>query len=381
MSSLEIQPIGRSKRDLSRFFDIADRIYKGDPNWVAPLRDDVAKVFSDKNPFFLHAELQLFVARREGRDVGRIAAVVDRHHNEFHQEKTAFFGFFECEDDSVTAGSLFDAAASWARDRGMNILRGPANPSLNDEAGLLVDGFDSPPVLMMTYNPRFYVPLVEGAGFRKAKDLLAYWFEIAREPLDRLQRLVGRFARSEPNIVIRNVSKSGLKRDLPKIREVYNAAWEKNWGFVPMTPEEMDFMAQRLKPLLAEDLLFLAEMRHPDGRLEPIAFMLVLPDYNTAIQPLKGRLLPFGWLKFLLGLKRIRSIRVVTLGIKKDYRMRGIQAVMFEHGLRASLKRGYTGCEVSWLLEENDLVIRSVRLWGGKLYKTYRMYEREVDSR
>jgi hypothetical protein len=318
------------------------------------------------------------VARREGRDVGRIAAVVDRNHNEFQGEKTGFFGFFECENDPVTAGLLFDAAAAWARDRGMKILRGPANPSMNDEAGLLVDGFDSPPVLMMTYNPRFYVSLVEGAGFRKAKDLLAYWFDIEREPLDRLQRMAGRLARKEPNIAVRNVSKSGLKFDLPKIREVYNAAWEKNWGFVPMTPEEMDFMAERLKPLLAEDLLFLAEIRHPDGRVEPIAFLLALPDYNTAIQPLGGRLLPFGWLKFLLGLKRIRAIRVVTLGIKKDYRMRGIQAAMFEHGLRASLKRGYAGCEVSWLLEENDLVIRSVRLWGGKLYKTYRMYEKEL---
>jgi hypothetical protein len=377
---ISIEPIGRSRKELNRFFDVADRIYQGDPNWVAPLRDDVAKVFSDKNPFFEHAELQLFVARREGRDVGRIAAVLDRNHNEFHEEKTAFFGFFECENDPATAGALFEAVASWAKVRGMNILRGPANPSLNDEAGLLIDGFDSPPVLMMTYNPRFYVSLVEGAGFRKAKDLLAYWFEIAREPLDRLQRLAGRFARSEPNIVIRNVSKSGLNRDLPKIREVYNAAWEKNWGFVPMTPEEMDFMAQRLKPLLEEELLFLAEIRHSDGRLEPIAFMLVLPDYNTAIQPLKGRLMPFGWLKFLLGMKHIRTIRVVTLGIKKDYRMRGIQSVMFEHGLRASLKRGYTGCEVSWLLEENDLVIRSVRLWGGKLYKTYRMYEKELTA-
>ena len=260
----------------------------------------------------------------------------------------------------------------------MTVLRGPANPSLNDEAGLLVDGFDWPPVVMMTYNPRYYVSLLEGAGFQKAKDLLAYWFEIARDPLDRLARLAKRVSQKEPNIIVRTVSKSALKSDLPKIREIYNAAWEKNWGFVPMTPEEMDFMAERLKPLLAEDLLFLAEMHHPDGRIEPVAFMLNLPDYNTALAPLKGRLLPFGWLKFLLGLKRIKTLRVLTLGIKKDYRMRGIQSVMFEKGLRASLARGYTGCEVSWLLEENDLVIRSVRLWGGKLYKTYRMYDRPI---
>src|SRR5215472_16118716 len=330
MPPLEIVRIGRSKPELNRFFDVADRIYSGDRNWVPPLRDDVAKVFSDKNPFFRHAEIDLFLARRGGADVGRVAAIVDRGHNEFHGEKAVFFGFFESENDPAVAAALFDTIADWGRRRGMSVLRGPANPSLNDEAGLLVDGFDSPPVLMMTYNPRYYVSLVEGAGFRKAKDLLAYWFEIGTEPLERLTRLAQRVTRNEPNVAVRNISKGGLKKDLPKIREVYNEAWEKNWGFVPMTSEEMDYMAKRLKPLIVEELLFLAEIRHPDGRLEPIAFMLNLPDYNTAIQPLGGRLLPFGWLKFLLGLKRIKTLRVLTLGIKQDYRLRGIQSVMFE---------------------------------------------------
>ena len=378
MSSIDVLPIGRSKRELNRFFDVADRVYAGDRNWVPPLRDDVAKVFGEKNPFFRHAEIQLFLARRSNSDVGRVAAVVDRNHNEFHGEKAAFFGFFESANDSRIARALLEAAAVWGRERGMTILRGPANPSLNDEAGLLVDGFDSPPVVMMTYNPRYYVSLVEGEGFRKAKDLLAYWLDVAPDPLARLTRIAQRVTRNEPNLVVRTVSKSSLKRDLPKIREVYNAAWEKNWGFVPMTPEEMGFMAARLKPLVAEDLLFLAEMRHSDGRLEPIAFMLNLPDYNTAIQPLRGKLLPFGWLQFLLGLKKIKALRVLTLGIKREYRMRGIQSVMFEKGLRAALARRYTGCEVSWLLEDNDLVIRSVRLWGGRLYKTYRIYEKEL---
>ena len=376
--SVSIERIGRSRRELRRFFDVADHIYAGDPNWVPPLRDDVAKVFGQKNPFLRHAEIQLFIARKGGSDAGRIAAVLDRNHNEFHGEKTAFFGFFESENDPAVAGNLFESAAGWGRQRGMTVLRGPANPSLNDEAGLLIDGFDTPPVLMMTYNPRYYVSLFEGAGFRKAKDLLAFWFEVAPDPLARLTRIAQRVSRNEPDVVVRTVSKSGLKNDLTKIREVYNEAWEKNWGFVPMTSEEMDFMAERLKPLLVEDLLFLAEVRRPDGSLEPIGFMLNLPDYNTAIQPLGGRLLPLGWLKFLLGTKRIKALRVLTLGIKRDYRMRGIQSVMFERGLRASLARGYTGCEVSWLLEDNDLVIRSVRLWGGKLYKTYRMYDRTL---
>jgi hypothetical protein len=376
--SVLVEPIGRSRRDLSRFFDVADRIYRDDPNWVAPLRADVAKVFSEENPFFRHAEIQLFLARRGGRDVGRIAAILDRHHNDFQQEQTAFFGYFESENDGATAGALFDAAAGWARERGMRILRGPANPSLNDEAGLLVEGFDSPPVLMMTYNPPYYVDLVEGAGFHKAKDLLAYWFDLAPEPRARLSRIAERVQRREPDVVIRTIPKSDLAAELPRIREVYNAAWEKNWGFVPMTAEEMDFMAKRLKPLVDQNFLFLAEIRRPDGSLDPIVFMLSLPDYNQAIQPLKGRLLPFGWLKFLLGLKKIRTLRVVTLGIKKDYRMRGLQSVMFEHGLRAALARGLTGCEVSWMLEDNELVLRSLKLWGGKRYKTYRMYDKEL---
>ena len=376
--AVSIEPLSRSKRDLRRFFDVADRIYRGDPNWVPPLRDDVAKVFAEKNPFFRHAEMQLFVARRENEDVGRIAAILDTNHNDFHGEKTAFFGFFESENDRAVSDALLDAAAGWAGKRGMEILRGPANPSLNDEAGLLVEGFDTPPVLMMTYNPPYYATLLEEGGFRKAKDLLASWFDIGPEPLAHFARINERFRRRNLDIEVRKVSKGSLKTDLPKIRDVYNAAWEKNWGFVPMTPEEMAFMAARLKPLLDENFLFLAEARKQNGSLEPVGFMLSLPDYNTAIRPLKGRLMPFGWLRFLLGLKRIKAIRVVTLGIKLDYRMRGIQSVMFEEGLRTALKRGYTGCEVSWMLEDNDLVIRSVKLWGGRHYKTYRMYDKDL---
>jgi len=375
---VSIDRIGRGKRDLERFFDVADPIYAGDPNWVAPLRSDVAKVFQDENPFFRHGEMQLFVARRDRRDVGRIAAIVDRNHNEFHGEKVVFFGFYESIDDPQVAAALFEAAAVWGRERKMTILRGPANPTLNDECGLLVDGYDSPPVLMMTYNPPFYARLFEGQGLAKAKDLLAFWFPLEEKPLARLSRVAERFRKRESHIVVRNVSKGGLAKDLPKIREVYNEAWEKNWGFVPMTPEEMDFMAARLKPLLVEELLWLAEAPRPDGSLEPIAFMLMLPDYNVAIAETGGRLLPFGWLKFLLGTKKIKTVRVVTLGIKTTHRLSGIQSIMMADSLRFLLKKGYTGAEVSWLLEDNELVIGSVRLWGGKLYKTYRMYEKPI---
>jgi hypothetical protein len=375
--ALALERIGRSKKELHRFFDVADRIYAADPNWVAPLRDDIAKVFSLENPFFRHAEMQLFVARRGGVDKGRIAAILDRSHNEFHGEQTAFFGYFESIDDPEVASLLFEAAALWARERRMKTLRGPANPSLNDEAGLLVEGFDSPPVLMMTYNPRYYIRLYEGAGFRKAKDLLAFWFDLAPGPLERFARINERLRRN-PSLRLRKVSKRSLKADLPKIREVYNAAWEKNWGFVPMTAEEMELMAKRLKPLLDKDFLQIGEIERSDGTLEPVAFLLALPDYNVAMAPLKGRLLPFGWLKFLLGMKRIRTLRVLTLGIKKEYRLRGFQSLIFEAGLIESLARNYKGVEVSWVLEDNDQMIRGMKIWGGRAYKTYRMYEKEI---
>jgi hypothetical protein len=376
--AIMVERVGREKADLSRFFDVADAIYANDPNYVAPIRDDVAKVFKTDNPFFRHGEMQLFIARDGSRDVGRVAAILDRNHNSFHGEKAAFFGYFESVDDPAVAAILLEAAAGWGRERKMTILRGPTNPTLNDEAGLLVDGFDSPPVLMMTYNPRSYVGLIEGQGFRKAKDLLAYWFPLEEKPLERLSRVADRFRKREADILVRTVSKGGLAKDLVKIREVYNEAWEKNWGFVPMTPEEMDFMAKRLKPLLVEDLLWLAEAKKADGSLEPVAFMLMLPDYNVAIAPTRGRLLPFGWLKFLLGVKKIKTVRVLTLGVKKAYRMRGIQSIMMADSLRYLLSKGYTGAEVSWLLEDNELIIGAVKLWGGKLYKTYRIYEKNL---
>jgi hypothetical protein len=377
-SGVGIDRIGSSRRELERFFDVADAIYASDSAWVPPLRSDVAKVLSSENPLFRHAEMQLFIARRGGKDVGRIAAILDRSHNEVHKEKAVFFGFFECEDDPEAAAKLFDAVALWGRERKMQIVRGPANPSLNDEAGLLVEGYGSPPVFMMTYNPPYYETLIEGSGFTRAKDLLAYWFDLKPEPLARLTRLSERVLKNEPNVVIRSVTKRSLSADIAKIQEVYNEAWEENWGFVPMTLLEMEFMAERLKPLLDPDMVYLAEYRHPDGRVEPVAFQLAMPDYNVALKAAGGRLLPFGWLRFLLAQRKIRVLRVVALGIKKGWRLRGLQSVMFARTLKSVVDRGWKGCEVSWLLEDNDQILTSVKLFSGWKYKTYRLYARPI---
>lgn len=378
MSTIGIEPIENGRNGLRRFFGVAERIYVGDPNWVPPLRRDLAKVLSAANPLFRHAQMQLFVARRGGQDVGRVAAVLDRAHNERHSEQTAFFGFFESEKDSEVANALFDAVADWGRGRGMRVLRGPVNPSLNDEAGLLVEGFDSPPLFMMPYNPAYYCGLVEEAGFRKARDLFAYWIDLSSTPLDRLQRLAARVRWRESDVLVRPITRRSLATDLPKVREVYNAAWEENWGFVPMTGEEMAFMAKRLKPLLDEDFVSLAEVRRPDGALEPIAFFMALPDFNRALAAANGRLLPFGWLRFLLAARKVHTLRVLALGIKREWQRRAINSVMFHRSLEAALRRGFTGVEVSWILDNNASMIRGLDLWRGYRYKVYRIYDRPL---
>jgi hypothetical protein len=373
---LEIVPCPRTPRAVNSFLNVSYGIYNGDPHWVAPLLVDLNKVFSAANPLFEHAEMQLWIARRNGRDVGRIAGILDRNHNQAHQERTAFFGFFECENDAQTSRQLFDAVRTWARQKGMRRVLGPMNPTTNDECGLLVDGFDSPPHLMMTYNPRYYVDLVTSEGFVKAKDLLAYNIDVAGIPRQRLERIATKTRQRNPQFQFKPVRRKTLNADLVKIKEVYNAAWQDNWGFIPMTDAEIDFMAARLKPLLVEGLVWIAESAG-----EPVGFMLAIPDYNQALKPLRGRLRTpkiLGLLPYALGRKVPTSCRVVTLGVKAEHRNRGVEAVMLAEGLMTGLRLGFKTAEASWILEDNVMMRRLLKPFGGRVYKTYRIYEREV---
>jgi GNAT superfamily N-acetyltransferase len=375
-SSPEIIALTRQPRDVARFFKLAYPIYNGDPNWVAPLLMDMQKVFADSNPLFTHAEMQMWVARRDGRDVGRIAGIIDRNHNEYHGERTAFFGFFECIEDAVVCAKLFETVSAWARQKGMSRILGPMNPTTNDECGLLVDGHDSPPVFMMTYNPRYYAPLIEGAGGTKAKDLLAFGFDIANGPKQRFDRFLGKFHKREPEVRIVPIAKKTLTAQLAKVKEVYNQAWEKNWGFVPMTDSEIDFMAERLKPLLTDGLAFVAETPQ-----EPVGFLLAMPDYNEAFKALRGKLLSpglFTALPYLLGWKTPQYVRCLTLGVTAKWRNHGIEAAMLAEALNACLRLGFVRGEASWILEDNIAVQRTIGLFGGEVYKTYRVYERAV---
>lgn len=373
---IQILPLSRSPKDISRFLNVSYRIYQQDPHWVAPLLMDLKKVFTDANPLFEHAQMQLWVASNAGYDLGRIATVIDEHHNREAKEKAAFFGFFECANDGETSRQLFETACGWARERGQHRVLGPMNPTTNDECGLLVEGFDSSPVFMMTYNPRYYIDLIEAAGFRKAKDLLAFHFDLAAIPMDRLGRIAAKIKQRNPQLVFRPVRKKTLEQDLGKVKEIYNAAWQDNWGFVPMTDAEVDFMAARLKPLLMEGLIWLAEARD-----EPVGFLLALPDYNPALKPLNGRLLTpkvLGFMPYLLGWKRPSRTRVLTLGVKEKYRARGIESALLIEGLRVGFDAGVRESEASWILEDNVMMCRMLTAIGGKPYKTYRIYEKKL---
>jgi hypothetical protein len=375
-NDIQIVPLSRSPRDVMRFLKVSYGIYQDDPYWVAPLLIDLKKVFTDANPLFQHAEMQLWIATRDGREVGRIAGVLDHNHNKIAKDNAAFFGFFECIDDAAVSRQLFAKVLEWARGKGLQRVLGPMNPTTNDECGLLVEGFDSAPVIMLTYNPRYYIKLVEGEGFRKAKDLLAFNMDLAKIPMDRLGRIAEKIKQRNANLAFRAVRRKTLSQDLAKIKEVYNAAWEQNWGFVPMTDAEMDFMAARLKPLLMEGLVWLAEAGD-----EPVGFLLALPDYNIPLQPLRGRLLTpklLGFIPYLLGWKCPPRTRVVTLGMKEKYRNKGLESAMLIEGLRVGMNAGVTESDASWILEDNVSMCRVLEAIGGVRYKTYRIYERGV---
>lgn len=376
-TDIQIIPLSRSPRDVMRFLNVSYAIYRDDPNWVAPLLMDLKKVFTDANPLFEHAMMQLWVAFRGGQDVGRIAGIIDHHHNRVTKEPAAFFGFFESVNDLAVSRRLFETVLSWARQAGLRRIMGPMNPTTNDECGLLIDGFDSPPVFMMTYNPRYYVELVEAAGFSKTKDLLAYYMDLEKIPMDRLRRIANKIKERNPDLLLRPVRRKTLQQDLAKVKEVYNAAWQDNWGFIPMTDAEVDFMAARLKPLLMEGLIWLVE-----AGAEPVGFLLALPDYNIALKPLRGRLATprlLSFIPYLLGWKCPPRTRVITLGVKEKYRSKGLESAMLIEGLRVGIDAGVTESEASWILEDNVQMCRVLEAIGGRVYKTYRLYERQVD--
>jgi GNAT superfamily N-acetyltransferase len=350
------------------------KIYDGDLHWVPPLLME-RREFLDpaKNPFFDHADVALFVARRGGQIVGRIAAVEDRNFNAFHGTRTAYFGLYESVNDAGVAAALFRTARDWARWRGLDTLLGPLNLSTNYEVGLLVEGFDSDPYIQMTYNPRYYGELFEACGLKKAKDLWAWERSAKTPPPERFCRIADKI-KEHQEITIRGAKLKDFDAEAARIKEVYNAAWERNWGFVPMTSAEFDKLARDLKQMIVPDLALIAEHKG-----EPIAFSLTVPDYNQALKKVRGRLtsygLPIGLAKLLWHARKIDKLRLIALGVKQGWRRRGVDAVLIVETIRAADRLGYAGGEVSWTLEDNDLINRAIEASGCARTKVYRVYE------
>ena len=368
----------RDRRDLKRFIDLPYRLHARDPVWVPPLRRDVELLLSrTRNPFFEHADAEYFLAERDGQVVGRIAAISNRLHNETHADRVGFFGFFESIEDQAVANALLEAAADWCRKHDHDVLRGPASFSVNDECGLLVEGFDTPPALMMPHNPRYYISLVERAGFTKAKDLWVYQGGTEERYVPVPERLARgtELIRQRQGITLRSLHMKDFQGEVERIKELYNAAWEKNWGFVPMTEHEIDHLAEQFKPVVIPDLVPMAEK---DGKL--IGFGIALPDLNVVFRRHRsGRLFPMILdLLWSLKMKRIRRARILLLGVHPEYRGKGIDAMLYHWIWTKSGERRIYWGEAGWILEDNPAMNAGLEKMTFRVYKTYRLYDRSI---
>ena len=365
---IRVEPV-RSKRDRREFVELPFRLYRDDPNWVPPLRRDIYELIDpERHPFHKHATVELFLARDGDRVVGRIAAVRNELHIEHHGDLTGFFGLFESENDASISEALFGAAATWLGAHGLENMRGPASFSLNEECGLLVQGFDGPPVVMMSYNPPWYEDLITAQGFTKAKDLVAYYLPDA-VPTERMVRMADKL-RERFKVKVRTLDKRNFWNEVALVRRVYNEAWQDNWGHIPMTVEELTYMAKQLKPVVDPSLVVFGEV---DGELA--GFGLALPDFNVPLKQMNGRLFPFGWAKALWYQRKIKTARIIILGVLEKYRRSGVAELMELEMLKNGPARGIVNAEFSWILEDNAMMRTPLEKLGARVYRVYRMYD------
>ncbi|RLA65436.1 MAG: N-acetyltransferase [Epsilonproteobacteria bacterium] len=362
-----------NKKDLDRFIDLPFDIYKDSPYWVPPLKITVKDIFKPNHPFFDQAKIKSWVAEKDGKVVGRITAIVNFAHNEFHQEKCGFFGFFECIDDESIARELFKQAEDYLKAEGMEIVRGPVSPSTNYECGTLVEGFDNMPYLMMPYNFPYHETLITGQGYNKAKDLISYHLRTDFEMPEVFKRLAQRI-QEKYKVTYRHINLKNWDHEKKVVIEIYNAAWEKNWGFIPMPPKEMEHLINEMKQLVEEKLITFALV---DGK--EVGFITVLPDYNQVFKQIpNGRLLPFGIFKLFRAKKYINRVRVLTLGILPEYRKMGIPTLLFIKAKEEAQKAGYIDAEMGWVLEDNLPMVKPLHKMGATPYKTYRIFEKTL---
>jgi len=358
-----------------KFLEFPYQHYADNDVWVPPLRMDQKKLIdAKKNPFFENAEMALFVAEHNGKIAGRISAVVDDRFNKHHDRKTGHFGFFECIDDQETANLLFRVACDWLKDKGMKDVLGPASPGMMDTIGLLVDNFDKQPYLLMPYNKPYYEKLIKGAGFKEEMDLLAFYVHVDDMDHSRFERAIDIVYKRNPTLKIRQVNMKNLNGEVEIVRNIYNQAWKDNWGFLPLTYEELQHLAKDFKMILDPDFAHIAEI---DGK--PIAFSIALLDYNQIFKEMDGSLFPLGIFKFLFGKKKIKRLRTALLGVLPEYRGKGIDALLTQKAIEKGLLKGIHESELSWVLGTNTEMIRLAERIGGSLDKTYRMYTKQLE--
>jgi GNAT superfamily N-acetyltransferase len=363
-----------NRRQLKAFIKFPWRIYGRDPNWVPPLILDQLQFFTPgKNPYFSHSTAQLFMAFRGDEPVGRISAHENNQHIQVHRDGTGFFGFFECIDDQAVANTLFDVASTWLWKRGLKTMRGPVSFSVNHEVGLLLDAFDEPPLVRMTYNPPYYAGLIEGYGLQKIQDLYGYVMR-ENEAIPERLRAMSEHVLEDPKLVVRTVDVRDFKNEMDRIKRIYAEAWSENWGAVPLTEAEFDRIVGELRPIYDRDLFFIAEY---DG--EPAGMSLVLPDMNQALKRAGGRLFPLGLLKILWYRRKINAWRMPILGVRQEHRLRGIEVVFICRTFDVAKKnRTYRKGEMSWILESNTAANAVLKKLGARRSKTYRIYEKPL---
>jgi len=380
-SALKIEPV-QSKADEKVFLVLPHVLYKTDPVWRAPLAFERADHFNPvKNPgAATHDNRKLFLARRGSDVVGRIAAFINPVHQETYQDEGGFFGFFDCEANSETGGALLEAAEGWLESRGVKKIIGPAQWSVNEECGLLIDGFDTPPVVMMPYGRADYQSMIEAQGFKKAIDMLAYQADLyAGYPRPKIDQMMVKYADKSPDIEIRSMRTNAFLDDISIVMDIFNDAWSENWGFLPFSDEQIKHMAKEIRPLMFKEGLWIGEIQG-----EPVAYIWMIPDLNEAIRDLGGKLLPFGWAKLIwrLKVKGVKQARIPLMGLRKEWHNTrkglAIVAKLCETVFEAGRQKGFTHCELSWILEDNEGMKSICEQAEAKPYKTYRMYEKHL---
>jgi GNAT superfamily N-acetyltransferase len=376
-AAVEVRPVS-TRRELRTFIKLPWRLYRNESRWVAPLLMDLKKRLDQKhNPFFKHARAQYFLAWRDGRPVGRISAHIDSNLNEFQDNDWGLFGWFECEDDPEAARALLSTAEAWLRERGSGRMVGPMDFTTNDECGLLIEGHERPPIILCPWHHPYYQRLLEtDLGYEKAMDLNMWSLHVTGR--HRVHPAIWEMAdklESEHGIVCRSFKKKDLHAEVTRFLEVYNAAWERNWGFVPLTEEEVRHYAKDLKPVLDENWAMVAE--HKDTG-EVVGAALTLPDYNQVLAKLNGRLLPFGWITALRERSKIDAVRVFALGVKPSYQHTGVAARFYQMHYDAAERTPQRGGEMGWILEINKPMNRAMEGMGGEVVRRYRVYEREL---